>query len=191
MGVLGISYGVESLNPEVIKWYNKTRYPEKWPKYVEKTLKLCDKYNIIFLGSLMFGAPMETNEDMRYSIEFLYKNGADILNGNILLYLVGSPIWYQAVRENKIKPNQYMVSASEAGLTPYSHKELAELCDYCTDWSKRDGWKRVFGKILKRQDFGLIAWAAKELVGHYLQVRKIRREIYQYGYGKREYTIKT
>lgn len=190
MGVLGVSYGVESLNPEVIKWYNKTRYPEKWPKYVEKTLKLCNKYGIIFLGSLIFGAPMETNEDMKHSIEFLYKNGADVLNGNILLYLVGSPIWYQAVRDGKIKPDRYMISAPEAGLTPHSHEELAELCNYCTDLSKRDGWKRVFGKILKRQEFKLMAWAAKELVGHYRQVRKIRREIYQYGYGKREYTTK-
>jgi len=64
MGVIGLSYGVESLKPEVIKWYNKTRYPEKWPSYVKKTLNLCDEYGIAFLGSLIFGAPMETREDM-------------------------------------------------------------------------------------------------------------------------------
>lgn len=188
MGVIGFSYGVESLNPEVINWYNKTHHPEKWPLYVEKTLRLCDKYRIIFLGSLIFGAPMETKEDMEYSIEFLFKNGADVINGNILLYLVGSPIWYQGVRKGKIGTDQNMVSAPEVGLTPYSHEELTDLCNYCTDLSKQDGWKRVFGKILKREEFWLLTWTAKELVRNYRQVVKIRRELSRYGYGKKGYT---
>ena len=184
MGVIGLSYGVESLKPEVIKWYNKTRYPQKWPEYVKKTLDLCDRHGIVFLGSLIFGAPMETKEDMEYSIEFLEKNGADLINGNILLYLVGSAIWYQARRMSKIRPDQYMASAPEIGMTPYSYEELTELCDRCTDVSKREGWKRVFRKILKRRQFGLIYSGMKEYVKHYWRVRKVRREIYGYGYGK-------
>jgi len=189
MGVIGLSYGVESLKPEVIKWYNKTRYPKKWPEYVKKTLGLCDKHGIVFLGSLIFGAPMETKEDMEYSIEFLEKNGADLINGNILLYLVGSAIWYQARRADKIRPDQYMVSAPEIGMTPYSYEELTKLCDRCTDVSKREGWKRIFRKILKRRQFGLIYSGMKEYVRHYWRVRKMRREVYGYGYGK-EYTTR-
>jgi len=184
MGVMGLSYGVESLNPKIIRWYNKTPHPEKWPRYVEKTLKLCDEYKIVFLGSLIFGAPMETKEDMEYSIEFLYKNGADIINGNILLYLVGSPIWYWAVREGKIRPNQYMVSAPEAGLTPYSHEELQDMCIYCTNLSKGEGWKRIFRKMLERRELGLIFSSTRQFIKNYPLVRKVRKEVLRYGYGK-------
>jgi radical SAM superfamily enzyme YgiQ (UPF0313 family) len=189
MGVMGLSYGVESLKPEVIKWYNKTRYPQKWPQYVKKTLDLCDKHGIVFLGSLIFGAPMETKEDMEYSIEFLEKNGADLINGNILLYLVGSTIWYQAVKMGKIKSDQFMASAPEIGMTPYSYEELEELCARCTNFSKREGWKGVIQKVLQRRKFGLIYSGMKEFIRNYWRVRKVRRELYGYGYGK-EYTTR-
>ena len=184
MGVTALSYGVESLKPEIIRWYNKTKYPEKWPAYVRKTLNLCDKYGIIFLGSLIFGAPMETKEDMEYSIEFLEKNGADLINGNVLLYLVGSAIWNSARKAGEIDTNQFMVSAPEAGLTPYSCEELNELCIRCTDMCKSEGWKRLFRKLLKNRKFGIIYWGARELIRHYPSVREVRRELYDYGYGK-------
>lgn len=189
MGVTALSYGVESLNPEIIRWYNKTRTPQKWPTYVKKTLELCDKYGIIFLGSLIFGAPIETKEDMEYSIEFLERNGADLINGNILLYLIGSAIWYSAKKAGKINTDQFMVSAPEAGLTPYSYEELKEMCVRCTDFSKREGWKRIFRKILKNRKFGLVFRGAKEFIKRYARVRKVRRELYDYGYGK-EYVLK-
>ena len=188
MGVVALSFGVESLNPEIIRWYNKTPYPNRWASYVKKTLKLCEKYGIIFLGSLIFGAPMETKEDMINSINFLEKNGADLINGNILLYLVGSAIWHWAVGIGKIKPDQYMVSAPEAGLTPYTYKELQQMCQLCTDFCKRDGWKKIFHKILQRRKFGMIFSGVKEFVKNYSLVRRIRREVYGYGYGKK-YTI--
>ncbi len=191
MGVVGISFGVESLNPEVVKWFNKTRHPEEWPANVERSLKLCEEYGIGFLGSLIFGAPMETREDMEYSIEFLHRNGADIINGNVLLYLVGSRIWQQAVRDGRIRPDQYMVSAPETGLTPYSYEELMDLCQYCTDLSKADGARRIVAKLLKRGEFGMLAWAARELMTNYGQVRRVRKELSHYGYGKKQYTTET
>lgn len=188
MGVVALGFGVESLNQEVIRWYNKTPHPQRWASNVKKTLELCKRYGIIFLGSLIFGAPMETKEDMMNSINFLERNGADLINGNILLYLIGSPIWHWAVREGKIKPNQYMVSAPEAGLTPYTHRELQAMCDVCTDFCKRDGWGRIFQKMLQRRRFGLILAGALEFVKNYGLVKKIRRAVYGYGYGKK-YTI--
>jgi len=191
MGVMGLSYGVESLKPELIKWYNKSPHPEKWPGYVLKTLKLCDKYDIIFLGSLIFGAPMETKEDMEYSINFLFKYGADIINGNVLLYLVGSRIWRQAVRDGKINPNQFIISAPDVGLTPYSYEELVDMCVYSTNLSKKYGWKRVFSKVLTRHEFRLILSAAKKFISNYGLVKKVRRAIPYYGYGKKGYTWQT
>lgn len=184
MGVTALSFGVESLKPEVIRWYNKTKCPREWPAYVKKTLDLCNKHGIIFLGSLIFGAPMETKEDMEHSIEFLEKNGADLINGNVLLYMVGSAIWHWAVKEGKIKASQFIVPAPEVGLTPYSYEELRELCIRCTDMCKEEGWKRVFRKLLKNRKFGVVWWGARELIRHYSQLRRVRRELYGYGYGK-------
>lgn len=189
MGVVGFSYGVESLSPEVVKWYNKTRYPEKWPSYVKKTLELCDKHGIIFLGSLIFGAPMETKADMEHSIDFLEKNGADMINGNVLMYLVGSEIWKWARKTGKIAPDQYMALAPELGLTPYSEDELREMCSRCTDFSKREGWKSIFRKVLDGRRFDLMFYGMKQYVRHYRRIRKIRKEVYGYGYGK-GYTTK-
>jgi len=189
MGVVGLSYGVESLSPEIVKWYNKTRYPEKWPAYVKKTLELCDKYGIIFLGSLIFGAPMETKADMEHSIDFLEKNGTDLINGNILMYLVGSAIWQWGRKIGKIRPDQYMALAPELGLTPYSKEELEEMCIRCTNFSKAEGWKSALRKVLKGRRFDLVFYGLKKYVRHYWRIRKIRKEVYRYGYGK-GYTTK-
>jgi radical SAM superfamily enzyme YgiQ (UPF0313 family) len=189
MGVLALSYGVESVVPRVVRWYAKTPHPERWPEYVRRTLELCKEHDIIFLGSLIFGAPMETREDMERSIEFLERGGADFINGNILLYMVGSAIWNWARREGKLRPDQFVATAPELGLTPYSREELQELCNRCADFSKREGWKSAFRKILGRREMGLIWMGVRRYVGDYLKVRRVRREIYGYGYGKR-YTTK-
>jgi radical SAM superfamily enzyme YgiQ (UPF0313 family) len=185
MGILGLSFGVESLNPEIIRWYNKTQHPEKWPGYVKKTLDLCDEYDILFLGSLIFGAPIETKKDMEHSIEFLEKNKADFINGNILLYLVGSPIWNWARKEGKIKPEQYMATAPELGLTPYSHEELTEMCNCCTDISKNTThWIKKIIPKLWRCSPKIVLRGAIEYIIHNPKVRKMRKKIYGYGYGK-------
>jgi len=189
MGVVGLGYGVESLSPEVVRWYNKTKYPEKWPAHVKKTLELCDKHGIIFLGSLIFGAPMETKADMEHSIDFLEKNGADLINGNILMYLVGSAIWYWGRKIGKIAPDQYMALAPELGLTPYPEGELREMCIRCTNFSKREGWKSAVRKVLKSRRFDLVYYGLKKYIRHYWRIRKIRKEVYRYGYGK-DYTTK-
>lgn len=185
MGVLALSYGVESVVPKVVRWYAKTPHPERWPRYVKRSMDLCREYGIIFLGSLIFGAPMETKEDMVRSIEFLEKGGADFINGNILLYMVGSAIWNWAVREGKLRPDQFVATAPELGLTPYSKQELQELCDRCADFSKREGWKSAFRKILQRRELGLMWMGVRRYVGDYLKIRRVRKEIYGYGYGKR------
>jgi radical SAM superfamily enzyme YgiQ (UPF0313 family) len=185
MGVIGLSFGVESLNPEVIRWYNKTQHPEKWPSYVKKTIKLCNEFDILFLGSLIFGAPMETKADMEHSIEFLEENGADLINGNILLYLVGSAIWYQARKNGKIKPGQYMATAPELGLTPYSHEELVELCNRCTDISKNKlRWVTKIIPTVWRRDPRIVFRGLREFIKNHSKIREIRKEIYKYGYGK-------
>ncbi len=191
MGVIGLSFGVESLNPEVIKWYNKTKYPSRWPSLVKKTLNLCHKHGIISIGSLIFGAPMETKKDMEHSIDFLEENGADLINGNVLLYLVGSNIWHRAVREEKINTEQFMVSAPEAGLTPYSQEELEELCIRCSKYSKERGWFRCLLKLLKNHRYKIIYSTLREGVERYSLAKKtLLSEGHGYGYGKRKIVIR-
>jgi hypothetical protein len=132
---------------------------------------------------------METKADMEHSIDFLEKNGADMINGNVLMYLVGSEIWKWARKTGKIAPDQYMALAPELGLTPYSEDELREMCSRCTDFSKREGWKSIFRKVLDGRRFDLMLYGMKQYVRHYRRIRKIRKEVYGYGYGK-GYTTK-
>jgi hypothetical protein len=94
------------------------------------------------------------------------------------------------VRKGKIRRDQYIATAPEAGLTLYSHEELTEVCNLCTNLSKRDGWKGILRKILKRRKFRLIFSATKEFARNYRLVQKIRRETYEYGYGKESCTTK-
>ncbi|MCS7131782.1 MAG: hypothetical protein NZ934_03525, partial [Hadesarchaea archaeon] len=49
---------------------------------------------------------------------------------------------------------------------------------------KREGWKGVVRKVLKRRQFGIIYNGMKEFIKNYWRVRKVRREVYKYGYGK-------
>jgi hypothetical protein len=127
---------------------------------------------------------METKEDMEHSIDFLEKNGADLINGNILMYLVGSAIWRWGRRTGKIGPDRYLASAPELELTPYSREELQEMCDRCTDFMKRDGWKGVMRKVLDNRRFDMIYYGVKTYITHYWRVRKARKEMYEHGYGK-------
>lgn len=185
MGMAAVSHGVESVKPEIIKWYNKTDKPEKWPKYIKKTLDLCEKYNLICLESLIFSAPMESKEDMRYSIDFLIENGADFVNGNVLMFLVGSPIWHWARKLDKVKPDQYVSTAPEIGLTPYTQEEIQEMCDMCTNYNKREGWKKAFRKILNGKKYHLIVHGFKTFLTKYFKIRKVRKDMYLHGgYGK-------
>ena len=185
MGVVGLSFGVESLSPKVIGWYNKTKYPTRWSAYVKKSLNLCQKYGIISCGSLIFGAPMETKEEMEHSIQFLQENGIDLIHGNVLLYLIGSRIWRWAVSIGRIRQNQFMVSAAEAKLTPYSQDELEELCIQCSKFCKEQGWRRCFLKLLKNHQYKIIYDAIKGgIESHPLIRKKLLSKGPGYGYTK-------
>jgi len=110
LGVYIISFGIESVNPEVIRFYNKYRYPERWKNLVEDALKNCNSEGIYSQASLIVGAPMETEKIFYESYGFVKKQKPDLINVNVLTYMIGSKIWNDAVKEGLVNQNEYSVS---------------------------------------------------------------------------------
>jgi anaerobic magnesium-protoporphyrin IX monomethyl ester cyclase len=83
-------FGIESANQRILNYYNKRATPEQ-AKVAVKTAK---KAGIdVIVGSFIVGAPDETKEEIRNTIEFAKKIPIDIAQFNILGVYPGTDIW--------------------------------------------------------------------------------------------------
>jgi radical SAM superfamily enzyme YgiQ (UPF0313 family) len=83
-------FGIESANQRILNYYNKKATPEL-AKVAVKTAK---KAGIdVMVGSFIVGAPDETREEIRNTIEFAKKIPIDIAQFNILGVYPGTDIW--------------------------------------------------------------------------------------------------
>jgi len=57
---LALSFGVESLNDETLKFYGKGQKTED----IERAMRLMQKTNILLFCSFILGSPGETEQDM-------------------------------------------------------------------------------------------------------------------------------
>lgn len=71
-------------------------------------IKLCKKYGFRIYGSLIFGSPSETIEDMKETLDFIkftIKNGADYIWSFVMTPFPGTQIWEIAKKRDKVSDN--------------------------------------------------------------------------------------
>lgn len=120
-GVSTICLGIESGNQDVLDFYNKQITIEQ----AEKAVKLARKWRFLTIGYFMLGAPIEDEKHFVQTINFAKKLPLDSASFSPLAYLKGSPLWEEAVKDGKIKPNEYAVLAdSRRGLGKFTAEEL-------------------------------------------------------------------
>ena len=81
--------------------------------------------NFITIGNFILGAPIETKEHIEKTIKFASSLPLDIAGFGPLIYLLGSDLWREAVKSNKIHKDEDVVFAdSDRGLSNFTKKDL-------------------------------------------------------------------
>ncbi|MGQ9456471.1 MAG: B12-binding domain-containing radical SAM protein [Armatimonadota bacterium] len=68
-GCVGVDFGVDSAHPRVLSNLGREHTPED----IEQVALLCKEHGITFMFDLLMGAPGETFETIKYTIEFIRK----------------------------------------------------------------------------------------------------------------------
>lgn len=162
-GVKYIFYGLESGNQDVLDFYNKNITL----KQIKKTVSLAREMDFFIGASFIFGAPMETKKHIENTIKFACSLPLDRVSFVPLIYRMGSSLWTEAVKNKKIKPDQYEVLAdSNHNLSNFTADELIQYTSNAfTTFYFRPGY--IFKQTLKtliRKDYKFIKYGIKYFI---------------------------
>jgi len=120
-GVRMISFGIESGNQDILDFYLKGTTLEQ----IRKAVELSRKTGFFTVGTFIIGAPIETEEHIKNTIKFACSLPLDMAEFFILRYMPGSQLWDEAVKEDKIKEDEYLVESDcRKGLGLFTQEEL-------------------------------------------------------------------
>jgi anaerobic magnesium-protoporphyrin IX monomethyl ester cyclase len=127
-GVIFISFGIESGNQDIIDYYNKRFTLDK----AREAVNLARDMNFFTSASFILGAPIETKQHILNTIKFACSLPLDIASFGPFAYIKGSQLWIEAVKNNKISGDKYIVLAdSQKDLGNFSVKELISYVTKC------------------------------------------------------------
>ena len=125
-----IGYGIESGNQDVLDFYNKKVTLDQ----IRKAVNLGSEMGFITMATFILGAPMETEKHIENTVKFACSLPLDIAFFLPLVYQVGSPLWFEEVKNNKISKEEYVVVAdSRRGLGNFMSEELVEYSKKATE----------------------------------------------------------
>jgi radical SAM superfamily enzyme YgiQ (UPF0313 family) len=117
--VIMLIFGIESVNQDVLDFYNKKTTIEK----IKQVIEIVNNVGIITISGLIIGAPNEEMKHFENIIEFFNKTPQDFINVNILRYQYPSPLWVQANISGFIKDDEMLVYADEK-LSNFTYEAL-------------------------------------------------------------------
>lgn len=124
-GVVSIQFGCESGCQEILDFYHKQTTVEQ----IQHAIRLSHAMGFITIGSFIFGAPGETPEQMRTTLQFAIKLPFDSVSFLPLRYMTGSELWSKAREEGKIAADEFIVIADSArGLSQLPAEQLLHRC---------------------------------------------------------------
>ena len=116
-----ISFGIESGNQDILDFYNKKITLDQ----IKKFIKLSREMNFQTVGTIIFGAPIETKKHIKKTIKFVKSLPLDVAIFTVLKYHMGAPLWIKAVKDGKIRENEFLVPAdSRRDLGNFTSDEL-------------------------------------------------------------------
>lgn len=121
-GVIMVIFGIESVNQDVLDFYNKRTTTEK----IRNAIRVLNRAGIITISGLIIGAPIEEMKHFEKTIEFFREMPQDFINVNILRYQYPSPLWFQANVKGLIKDEEMVVCANEK-LSNFSYEALLDI----------------------------------------------------------------
>src|SRR3989344_822791 len=136
LNVLDIGFGFESGNTRVLNFLKKGRI--KLEDH-HRAILLCEKYGFSLSGSLIFGAPTETIEEMKDTlklIDFMIEHNAENIWSFVMTPFPGTEIWQIAKERGKVNEEKM-----DWKLLSHQNLENPLLLDENID---REEFKKVF-----------------------------------------------
>lgn len=119
-GFLALSFGIESLKKETLKFYGKGLTIEN----IEKGMRMMQKTNILLICNFIFGSPGETEKDMMDMLWFGRKWNVDTIVTNRFRVKKDSPM-YNLIYDSetgKVKPGMEIIEGDELARIKYKVK---------------------------------------------------------------------
>jgi anaerobic magnesium-protoporphyrin IX monomethyl ester cyclase len=132
-----IYFGAESASPRTLNFYKKRISPEKTAMAIDNAKEA----GMLVITSYIVGAPVESEEDVAKTIEFILRSRSHAVQVNILDCLVGTEIWEDMCKQGLIGPEEWKSNHRiyEYGISRFSKERLQELVDEAySQWLK--GW---------------------------------------------------
>lgn len=131
-GCIGLKFGIESINPKVLKSINKS-----WVRkgLVEKFVKLCKELKLFTHGTFMVGLPNDTKESLLKTMDFFKKLDLDSFQMYTTVAIPGSPFYNQAKRNGWIYKDKWENYDGNIPMMNYPHLSNEELKELTDKWS--------------------------------------------------------
>ena len=154
-GVTFISYGIESGNQDVLDFYNKKATLNK----IRETVNLAREMGFFLSASFILGAPIETKQHIENTIKYACSLPIDIASFAPLGYIRGSRLWVEAVENNKISKDTFIViSNSESDLGNFTREEIGSytIQAYKKFYLRPNYLLSQISRSISRNDFSLL-----------------------------------
>lgn len=131
---------------------------------IREAVNLSKEMGFYANGSFILGAPIESKKHIQKTIKFAKSLPLDAVFFYDFQYLIGSPIWDEAVKEGKITPDQFIVySDSRKNLGNFTPEELKKFLSnaFISYYVNPKLWIRELAEAISKKDFRLIKMGLK------------------------------
>jgi len=109
-----ISFGVETANREIQRFYRKTVDLERFGQLI----RYADGIGLYTVGNFIIGAPMETGETIGETFSYIRETPFDRVNVKLLDYMAGSEL-YETLPPEKKRIGRHVFACKENGLNNF------------------------------------------------------------------------
>jgi anaerobic magnesium-protoporphyrin IX monomethyl ester cyclase len=109
-----ISFGVETANQEIQRFYRKKIHLERFSELIW----YADRIGLYTVGNFILGAPQETDETIKETFDYILDTPFDQLNIKVLDYMAGSEL-YESLPVEKRGIDRHLFACKENGLNEF------------------------------------------------------------------------
>ncbi|MEI6797396.1 MAG: radical SAM protein, partial [Methanomassiliicoccales archaeon] len=146
-------FGAESGCQKVLDYYNKNINPAQ----TRAAVQAAKAANMIVVTSFIFGAPVESTEDKKQTIEFIRSLRPHAVQINILDYLVGTPLWDEMEKVGRLSSEAWMtnhrVYEYDKGFDQATLEALVNegYTTYIDSWKTKEGVREFLRLLAKNR----------------------------------------
>lgn len=116
-----ISFGIESGNAEILRFYRKNINIDKVPQII----RYANSIGIFTVGNFIIGAPMETEVTINETFELIKRCELDQVNIKNLDYMIGSSLY--ELLDDKLKTEDHIFACFENGLNDFKLNDIKRI----------------------------------------------------------------